>query len=219
MTATASPVPVQKPLRQRLIGFNLLTAIILGVAGYWIGDLIGSRIHTAQHRVLLDRGRRQRHRGLPRLLLRRHRLPDRSRLRQLPGSADARPSGVQAGPRRGHRRLGRRPLARGRARDLEVPADVDRPQDRVAAVPRRNRRVLRSRRPQRDADPHRAAVADDARVRGQPVPHAGRPARHDDDGDDDVGHPRPVRQLGRAADDRHAGAWRSPGSRRSPSGC
>jgi cytochrome c oxidase subunit 1 len=44
MTATASPVPVQKSLRQRLIGFNLLTAIILGVAGYWIGDLIGNAL-------------------------------------------------------------------------------------------------------------------------------------------------------------------------------
>ena len=33
------------------------------------------------------------------------------------------------------------------------------------------------------------------------------------------GDPGPVRQLARAADDRHRGGWRSRGSSRSPSGC
>ena len=36
---------------------------------------------------------------------------------------------------------------------------------------------------------------DDPRLRCQPVPHAGRHARLDDDGHDDLGDPRPVRQL------------------------
>ena len=40
--------------------------------------------------------------------------------------------------------------------------------------------------------------------RSQPVPDAGRDARGADDGDDHLGHPRAVRQLVRAADDRLA---------------
>ena len=39
----------------------------------------------------------------------------------------------------------------------------------------------------------RAAAAQCPRVRGQPVPDPRRDARRDDDGDDDVGHSRPVR--------------------------
>jgi cytochrome c oxidase subunit 1 len=46
MTVIESTVPVEKSLRQRLIGFNLLTAIILALVGWWIGKLIGSTINT-----------------------------------------------------------------------------------------------------------------------------------------------------------------------------
>jgi cytochrome c oxidase subunit 1 len=46
MTAIAIPVDPRKPLLRRLIGFNLFTAVILAVVGWWIGDLIGSAINT-----------------------------------------------------------------------------------------------------------------------------------------------------------------------------
>jgi len=36
-----TPQPTSRPLWRRLIGFNLLTAVLLGVAGYYIGWLIG----------------------------------------------------------------------------------------------------------------------------------------------------------------------------------
>ncbi len=45
-TATAMPLPARKPLGQRLLGFNLLTALILAVVGYWIGHLIGGAVHA-----------------------------------------------------------------------------------------------------------------------------------------------------------------------------
>jgi len=47
MTSTAAPVPpgaTSRPLWRRLAGFNLLSAVILGVAGYYIGWLIGHHI-------------------------------------------------------------------------------------------------------------------------------------------------------------------------------
>ncbi len=46
-TATASvplPPPTQRPLWRRLLGFNLLTAVILGVGGYYLGWFIGHQI-------------------------------------------------------------------------------------------------------------------------------------------------------------------------------
>ncbi len=134
------------------------------------------------------RDRRERRRAAARLLLRRGRLPDRARLRQLPGLAPARPAGVAA--REGER--GDRALLR----------PVHRPQGRRDAVPGRDRRVLLRRRAQRDADPRRAAAPGAHVRRPQPVPVAGGDARHDDDGNDDLGHPRPVRQLLRADHDR-----------------
>ena len=45
MSATAAsmpaPSPTGRPLWRRLVGFNLLTAVLLGVAGYYVGWLIG----------------------------------------------------------------------------------------------------------------------------------------------------------------------------------
>jgi cytochrome c oxidase subunit 1 len=38
------PIPARRPLWRRLVGFNLLTAVILGVAGYYIGWFIGHQI-------------------------------------------------------------------------------------------------------------------------------------------------------------------------------
>jgi cytochrome c oxidase subunit 1 len=48
-TAVASqhaPEPVHRPLWRRLIGFNLLTAVALGVGGYYLGWFIGHQISS-----------------------------------------------------------------------------------------------------------------------------------------------------------------------------
>jgi cytochrome c oxidase subunit I len=42
--AASTPQPVGRPLWRRLIGFNLLTAVILGVGGYYLGWFIGHQI-------------------------------------------------------------------------------------------------------------------------------------------------------------------------------
>ncbi len=88
---------------------------------------------------------------------------------------------------------------------------VHRPQGLSAcSIPGRHRRVLLRRRPQRDADPHRAAAprVPPSSAISTSTFLAGRNARHDDDGDDDLGDPRPVRQLLRADHDRAApGGW------------
>jgi len=39
------PTPAQRPLWRRLIGFNLLTAVLLGVGGYYLGWFIGHQIN------------------------------------------------------------------------------------------------------------------------------------------------------------------------------
>jgi cytochrome c oxidase subunit 1 len=44
-TAAAAPAPSGRPLWRRLIGFNLLTAVILGVGGYYFGWWIGHLIN------------------------------------------------------------------------------------------------------------------------------------------------------------------------------
>ncbi|MGA2455650.1 MAG: cbb3-type cytochrome c oxidase subunit I [Solirubrobacteraceae bacterium] len=43
--AAAAPQPIRAPLWRRLLGFNLLTAVILGVAGYYLGWWIGHLIN------------------------------------------------------------------------------------------------------------------------------------------------------------------------------
>ncbi len=42
-----APTPARRPLWRRLVGFNLLTAVILGVAGYYVGWFIGHQIKSA----------------------------------------------------------------------------------------------------------------------------------------------------------------------------
>ena len=46
MTATAN-APAPHAQRRGVLGFNLLTAVILGVAGYWIAYALGGLIHGA----------------------------------------------------------------------------------------------------------------------------------------------------------------------------
>ncbi|MGO9764009.1 MAG: cbb3-type cytochrome c oxidase subunit I, partial [Solirubrobacteraceae bacterium] len=43
--AAAAPQPIRAPMWRRLLGFNLLTAVILGVAGYYLGWWIGHLIN------------------------------------------------------------------------------------------------------------------------------------------------------------------------------
>ncbi|HEV7584737.1 MAG TPA: cbb3-type cytochrome c oxidase subunit I [Solirubrobacteraceae bacterium] len=42
--ADPTPQPIRRPLWRRLIGFNLLTAVLLGVGGYYLGWFIGHQI-------------------------------------------------------------------------------------------------------------------------------------------------------------------------------
>ncbi|HXP36598.1 MAG TPA: cbb3-type cytochrome c oxidase subunit I [Solirubrobacteraceae bacterium] len=44
----SQPAPVRRPLLRRLIGFNLLSALILGVAGYYLGWFIGHQLSTSK---------------------------------------------------------------------------------------------------------------------------------------------------------------------------
>jgi cytochrome c oxidase subunit I len=49
-----APTPARRPLWRRLVGFNLLTAVILGVAGYYIGWFIGHQIKGASFEFIDD---------------------------------------------------------------------------------------------------------------------------------------------------------------------
>ena len=53
MVAVSTP---QRPIRQRLIGFNLLSAIVLAVVGWLIGVWVGHRIHAPSLAFFDDTG-------------------------------------------------------------------------------------------------------------------------------------------------------------------
>ena len=133
----------------------------------------------------------ERHGAAARLRPRGGRLARRPRLPQLPVRAHCRTS-VRAARR----------FDRG---DRPLLQDDDGPQGRRAPVPGRDQCVLLHRRPQRDADPHRASTAELARVPARSVPDDRDDSRNDDDHDDVVGDRRAVRQLLRAAHDRREG--------------
>ncbi len=193
MSAIAASVPAPRTGWRQLMGFNMLTGIVLGIGGWFLG---------LRHRRPHPRRRRS------------------STTRTEAGQNDI---AIMLGYFLGvvgflvglgfanyplKRLLGHPPsLAEKEAEELRAAAllqPVHRPQGRRQAVHGRDRVVLLRRRAERDADPHRAASAERARVRRQPVPDAGRHARLDDDGDHDLGDPGAVRQLARAADDRLA---------------
>src|SRR5512133_910477 len=134
------------------------------------------------------RHRPERHRPAPWLSVLRGRLRGRAGLPQVPAGQDAGP-GTFLPRERGRRH---RPLLRA----------VHRPQGDWDAVPDRDRGLLLHRRPERDADPGRASAPLAAALRCRQLSDDRRPARRDDDGDHELGHPRPVRQLLRPADDR-----------------
>jgi cytochrome c oxidase subunit I len=51
MTTTAQPLSapsLRRPLWRRLVGFNLLSAVVLGVAGYYLGWFIGHQVSTGK---------------------------------------------------------------------------------------------------------------------------------------------------------------------------
>ena len=179
MTDAAVAAP-QPPLWRRLIGFNLITGLVLGVVGWYVGWFGAHAIRRHEHR-LLRRHRLQRAVRLPRLHRRDRRLPRRPRLPQLPGQAPARLPAVAAGE------------GGGRLDALLQP--LHRPQGRRHPVPLGHRAVLLHRRPERDADPHGAADSAQPGLPRRHLPDDRRHARHDDDGDDDERDPRPVREL------------------------
>jgi len=176
LVAVSTP---QRPAWQRLIGFNLLSAIVLAIVGWLIGGWIGHHIHAPSLAYFDDTGENDISVFLGYLLgvtgfmigMGFANYPIRRMLGHPPTLAEHESEGG-----------GGRPL---------LPA-VHRPQGRRPPVRRRDRGVLLHRRAQCDVHPHRAAESQQSRVRAQPVPDAGRPARNDDDGDDDLGHPRSV---------------------------
>ena len=89
----ANPAPIWR----RLIGFNLLTAVILGIGGYylgwWIGHLIKAPTPSTRARPTKTTSR------CCSVTRRRHRLSDRPGLRHLPDQAAARPAAAR--PREG----------------------------------------------------------------------------------------------------------------------
>ena len=159
--------------------------------------------------------RRQRRTDRARLRARHHRLAGRARRVQRPGPADA-----------GQAAAGRDPAGRGGSRPVEVLQVHPGPQGRRHPVPVRHDRLLPDRRPVRDGDQGRAAVADLPPHRAESVPGGGGRARHDDDDDDVLSHPRPVRpvlwpaadrvQAGRVPADRGPRLLAHPGLLRDP---
>ncbi len=97
---------------------------------------------------------------------------------------------------------GRERSRRSRDRAGQVLPVHPRPQGRRHPVPVRHDRLLPDRRPVRDGDPERTAVAVVPSPGAQPVPDGRRRARHHDDDDDVLGHPRAVRAVLRPAADR-----------------
>ena len=46
--SASHPAPVRRPLWRRLLGFNLLSAVVLGVGGYYLGWFIGHQVSTSK---------------------------------------------------------------------------------------------------------------------------------------------------------------------------
>jgi cytochrome c oxidase subunit 1 len=55
MTTIAAPA-ARPPVWRRLIGFNLLGGIVLGIIGWWIGDVVGHAIHAPSLDIFDDIG-------------------------------------------------------------------------------------------------------------------------------------------------------------------
>ncbi len=181
--------PVRRPLWRRLIGFNLLSAVVLGVGGYYLGWFIGHQISTGKSFEFISATDENDVALLLAYVLRRARLPR---------------SGSASPTTRSARLLGR-PASLREKEDEGIGRYFGLCTDHKVVgiqylfgiglfffVGGLNAMLIRTELLQPTADGRRA----------ESVPVARRHARDDDDGDDDLGRPRPVRQLLRAADDR-----------------
>jgi cytochrome c oxidase subunit 1 len=56
MSSIAAPAPVKSPVWRRLLGFNLLTAIVTGIIGWFVGYGIGGLIHAPSLDYFADIG-------------------------------------------------------------------------------------------------------------------------------------------------------------------
>ena len=182
-----SDAAASSPLWRRLIGFNLLGGIVLGIVGFYFGWWLGHQIHAESLDFFEDTNQNDVALMLGYLFAVVGFLGGLGFLNY--------PLSRMLGAPVTHGRKGG-----GRGRPLLHP--LHRPQGGRDPVPGRDRVLLLHRRDQRDADPDRAAAALAAAVRGGQLPDPGRPARDDDDGDHDLGGARPVRQLLHPADDR-----------------
>ena len=150
MSATA--VEVRPPLWRRLIGFNALTGVVLGVGGYYLGWFRRAPHHGRASRYFADIDQNDisvflgYFLGVAGFLIGLgFGVYPWARLRGYPPSL------------REKETAGRRPLLR----------PLHRPQGRRHPVPVRDRALLLHRRPERDADPRRAAAPDQPGVPGR----------------------------------------------------
>ncbi len=54
MTTTTAPLPGPRPLWRRLVGFNLLSAVVLAVGGYYLGWWLGHQFHGSSFDFIKD---------------------------------------------------------------------------------------------------------------------------------------------------------------------
>ncbi len=174
---------------RRLFGFNLLTAVVLGVVGFYVGWWLGHQIKGPSIEYFGDT----------------HQNDIALFVAYLVGVVGFL-VGLGFANYPVQRLLGKPPTLREKEQQGIGPLlrPLHRSQGRRHPVPARHRRVHLHRRPERDADPVRVDAPDAPRLERQQLPHPGRGARHDDDGDDDERDPRPVRELLRPVDDRRA---------------
>ncbi len=78
MSAIAVSVPAPRSGWRQLMGFNLLTGIVLGIGGWFLGHFIGDQFHGAGLVYYKTEAGPERHRHYARLLPRRGRLPGRA---------------------------------------------------------------------------------------------------------------------------------------------
>ena len=103
LTYSPDPAGARRMKLRRLLGYNLLTAVVLGIVGFYVGWWLGHLFKAPEPR-LLRRHRPERHRALPR-------VPDLASSASSSGSASraTRSSGCSASHRHSARR---RPRAR-----------------------------------------------------------------------------------------------------------
>ena len=167
-------VPRRMNLR-RLIGFNLLSAVVLGVVGFYLGWWLGHQITGPSIDYFSDTNQNDVALFVAYLV---------GVIGFLVGLGFANYP-VQ-------RMLGKPPTLREKEQQGAgaLLRPLHRPQGRRHPVPDRHRRLHLHRRTERDVDPLRADAARAPGLERQQLPHPGRGARHDDDGDDDERDPR-----------------------------